>query len=121
MRFKNPTGDTIIADGMLPHPVPPDGEVEVPDAYCRRRMGQVEGKYLEPMVKQLAPQLVPVNPADMASLKALPVVPPKTAPTAEDFEAQGLAPGVAEIAAKQAADKMAKVRAAKAAKAEASE
>lgn len=117
MRFKNPTGDTIIADGMLPHPVPPGGEVEVPDAYCRRRMGQVEGKYLDPMVKQLAPQLVPVNPEDMKALKALPVNPPKMAPTAEDFEAQGLAPGVAEVVAKQAADRMAKARAAKAEKA----
>lgn len=121
VRYKNPTGSTIIADGIVDGPVPPGGEVYIPLAYCRPRQGQIEGKFLPPVIKQLAPQLVPVDQAEADALAAQPVVPSKTAPTAADFEAQGLAPGVAEIAAKQAADKMAKARAAKAAKAEAAE
>jgi hypothetical protein len=105
IRYKNPTGDTIRADGILPGPVGPGEEVDVPQEYCRRRQAQVEGKYREPLITQLAPQLVPVD--DVTKLPVLPLVPPKASPTVADFEAQGLAPGVAEIAAAQAAKKAA--------------
>lgn len=121
VRYKNPTGHTIIADGIVDGPILPDAVVYIPIAYARPRQGQIEGKFLPPVIKQLAPQLIPVDEAEAAALAAQPLVVPKMAPTAAEFEAQGLAPGIAEVAAKQAADKMAKARAAKAAKAEGGE
>ena len=114
MRYKNPTGSVIDASGVLAGLVPPGGEVDVPEAYCRPRQGQVEGKLLPPVIKQVAPQLVPVDPSAESALAAQALNPPKAAPTAADFEAQGLAPGVAEVAAKQAAEKFAKAKTAKA-------
>lgn len=118
VRYKNPTGSVVDASGVLCGMVPPGGEVDIHVGYCRPREAQIEGKTLPSVVKQVAPQLVPVDEREAESLTAVPIHVPKTAPTAADFEAQGLAPGVAEIAAKQAAEKVAKAKSAKAPKAE---
>jgi hypothetical protein len=101
VRYKNPTGDTIRADGIIDGSVGPGEEVDVPEEYCRKRHAATEGKFRPSVISELAPQLVPVE--DVTKLAPLPVVPPKIAPSQADFEAQGLAPGIAEIAAKQAA------------------
>jgi len=104
MKYTNPTGDHITVPGILREPVPPGATVEIPDAYCRRRPGQVEGKWKPPVITQLAPQLVP---AEDRKLEPAQVPGPRAIPTAKDLEAQGMSPGVAEVEARRIAAKAA--------------
>jgi len=100
MLYKNPTGDEITVSGILKKPIKPGEVVDIPDAYCRRRPGAVEGKWVPPVINQLAPQLVP---AEDRKLEPAQVPGPRAVPTAKDLEATGMAPGVAEVEAKRRA------------------
>lgn len=100
MKYKNPTGDVVTVAGILKQPIQPGETVEIPDAYCRRRPGAVEGKWVPPIISQLAPQLVPAEEKKLAPAQ---VPGPRAVPTAQDLEATGMAPGVAEVEAKRRA------------------
>lgn len=102
MRMKNPTTHTLDISS-LKLKVSPGAEVEIPDGYCIPRKG-ANGEYSEPIIAMLAPQLEPANPELVEAYRANKLTegliaeppPPKRA---ADYQADGVAPAVAEMMA----------------------
>lgn len=102
MKMKNPTGDTLKIEslGLV---VAPSKTCDVPDAYCTPRKG-ANGEPIEPIIAMLAPQLEPANPELVAAYRANRLTDglqaePTPAKSAADYQADGMAPAVAELVA----------------------
>jgi hypothetical protein len=112
MRMKNDSGSTLRIEA-LQLTVSPGAEVDIPDGYCLPRKG-ANGENQEPIIAMLAPQLIPANPELVAAYRANKLtenlsaepVPPKRA---ADYQADGVAPAVAEMMASGAAASVPKV------------
>lgn len=105
MLLKNPIAEALRfeIDGRT-FVVKPGATVEVPDGYCIPRQGS-NGDPIKPIIKMLAPQLVPADETKVEAFEAnqpldgvAPEPPP--GPTAADFMANGSAAGVADRLAK---------------------
>lgn len=101
MLMKN-SSDHLVMCEALGFAVKAGDTVEVDDGYCAPRAAMPGIPAQEPIIKLLCPQLVPADPALVEAWKRNAVIvkpAPPPAPTAATFEAEGLSPGVAALAA----------------------
>ncbi len=101
MLMKNASTHTVICEA-LSFAVKPGDTVEVDDGYCIPRAAVRGIPPTDPVIKLLCPQLIPADPSLLAAWKAnaLDLKPaPLPPPTQKQFEADGMSPGVAALAA----------------------
>ena len=103
MKFKNTSQSSVFVEGF--GVVKAGAELDVKDGYALPRRAR-NGQRIPSVIESVAPQLRPVDKADLARFLGTPSkceeVPPPRNPTAASLEAQGVAPGVAAIMADKA-------------------
>ncbi len=106
MRMINNGSVTVRDEGLLGEgvAVKPGEEVELLEGYCHPRRAR-NGSRQPSICEQLCPGLEPADEKYREEWKGTPAsnwMPPSTAPSAKQFESDGMAPGVAQILAEKA-------------------